>query len=245
MPARFFVRDGIAPTDVGSMVELPEDVAHHAIRVARIGTGDTLALFDGAGGEYRATLVEITRRSARARIDAYIPADREPALAVTLVMAIVATDAMDYGVRKAVELGARAIEPVITARSAPMPAGDRAQRRHAHWREIAIAACEQCGRNRIPDVRMPIALQAYAPDADETLLVCAPVSSAPSLSTVELAASRCAIAIGPEGGWTDSELAALTQRGATLVQLGPRVLRADTAAVTALAIIQARWGDLR
>lgn len=244
MAARFFVREGLARPAIGSIVELPDDVAHHAIRVSRTGIGDALVLFDGTGGEYRATMVEIVKRGARARIDAYVADERESRLAITLVQAIIASDAMDYAVRKAVELGVHAIVPLITVRSAPIPAGERATRRHAHWHEIAIAACEQCGRNRVPDVCAPVPLRTYAPAAQEALLVCAPAAAVP-LASMTSVHTRCAIAIGPEGGFTDSELEEFAHRGATAVHLGPRVLRADTAALAALAIIQARWGDLR
>jgi len=113
---------------------LPEDVAHHAIRVTRLGVGDALTLFDGTGGEYAASVTHIDRRTARVHVNAFIPDERESPFALTLVQAIIAADAMDYAVRKAGELGVHAIVPVITARSAPLPAGDRAERRQRQAR---------------------------------------------------------------------------------------------------------------
>jgi len=245
MAARFFVREALARDCAGTSIDLPEDVAHHAIRVTRLGVGDALTLFDGTGGEYAASVTHIDRRTARVHVNAFIPDERESPFALTLVQAIIAADAMDYAVRKAVELGVRAIVPVITARSAPLPAGDRAERRHAHWQEIVIAACEQCGRNRLPDVHSPTPLHAFAPAADTAWLVCAAAPDAVALSAMTVTPARCAIAIGPEGGWTRTEVEGMVRRGASIVHLGPRVLRADTAAVAALAIAQARWGDAR
>ena len=245
MVARFFVREALARECVDTSIELPEAVAHHAIRVTRLGVGDTLTLFDGTGGEYVATVTHVDRRTARVRVDAFVPDQRESPLALTLLQAIIAADAMDYAVRRAVELGVHAIVPVITTRSAPLPAGARASRRHAHWQEIVIAACEQCGRNRLPEVHSPTPLQTFAPAAEESWLICAAVPDAVALSAVPARPSRCVIAIGPEGGWTQEEIQHAMRRGATAVHLGPRVLRADTAAVAALAIAQARWGDAR
>ncbi|HZQ62693.1 MAG TPA: 16S rRNA (uracil(1498)-N(3))-methyltransferase [Casimicrobiaceae bacterium] len=243
MAARFYVREGLARAMIGSTIELPPAVTHHATRVVRMGVGDAITLFDGTGGEYEAQLVGVDRRGAHARIDRFSPVERESSLSVTLVLAIVASDAMDYAVRKAVELGVHAIIPVVTSRSAPMPPGPRADKRVAHWNEIAIAACEQCGRNRVPEVSAPINLGDYAPADDEKLFVCAPEDAAAIGSAS--AERSCAVAIGPEGGFTRVETEALDRRGATRVSLGPRILRTETAVCAALAVLQARSGDLR
>lgn len=241
---RFYVREGLAPGLVGSSIELPAAVAHHAVRVVRMGVGDTLALFDGTGGEYRSELVAIDKRGARARLVEFVAVERESPLAVTLVQAIVASDAMDYTVRKAVELGIFAIAPVMTARSSPLRAGERADKRVAHWNEIAVAACEQCGRNRIPAVLTPQALDAYAPEPNQTLFVCAP-DDAPPLASLRSPGEHCAIAVGPEGGFTSAEITQLERRGARRVGLGPRILRTETAALAAITILQALSGDMR
>ena len=151
---RFFVPAPIARAAIGATVELPEAAAHHATRVLRLATGDALTLFDGSGGEYAATLVHVDKRGAAVRVESFRPIDRESPLAVTLAQGIAANDAMDYAIRKATELGVTSIQPLATARSAPLPAGARGERRIAHWRGVAIAACEQCGRNRVAgDVR--------------------------------------------------------------------------------------------
>ncbi len=136
---RFFVPQGIAPETVGGAIELPEAAAHHAMRVLRLAPGDALTLFTGTGGEFAATLVAADRRGATARIDRFDPVERESPFAVTLAQGVAANDAMDYAIRKAVELGVTAIQPLVTERSAPVPA--RRPRRQA---TCALAADRRC-----------------------------------------------------------------------------------------------------
>jgi 16S rRNA (uracil1498-N3)-methyltransferase len=242
-PPRFYVGAATLALAVDRSVTLPDVVAHHAVRVVRLAVGDALTLFDGAGGEYRATLTAIDRRSVEARIEAFDPVERESSLRITLVQAIAANDAMDYAVRKAVELGVAAIAPVITARSAPLPPGERADKRVAHWQQVVVAACEQCGRNRVPAVATPHPLAQWRPSAGETAYVAAPDAKS-TLRQAPQPHGGCAIVIGPEGGLTEAEIEALAQQGVHRLGLGPRVLRTETAAVAALAILQATWGDL-
>jgi 16S rRNA (uracil1498-N3)-methyltransferase len=151
---RFFVPSPLAPALAGRTVELDEAAAHHSVRVVRLTVGAALTLFDGAGGEYAATLVRADRRSAAVRIESFEAVERESPLALTLAQGVAANDAMDYAIRKTTELGVTSIRPLLTARSAPLPPGARADKRVAHWRQVAIAACEQCGRNRVPEVQI-------------------------------------------------------------------------------------------
>ena len=241
---RFFVSMVLAPGMVGETIALPEAAAHHATRVVRLGVGDALTLFAGTGGEYAATIVHIDKRGAAARIDGYAPVEREAALRVTLAQAITANDAMDYAVRKATELGVAAIQPLVTARSAPLPAGERGERRHAHWRQIAIAACEQCGRNRVPEILAPQPLAGWLAGWRDGGIVFAPEGRS-GLAALPAPVAPIALLIGPEGGWTAQEVAAAARAGFAAAQLGPRILRAETAAVAALAAVHALWGDLR
>src|SRR5689334_25044252 len=139
---RFFVPAGDGAMQVGGELALPDHVAHYALRVRRLREGDAITLFTGEGGEYAATLTRVGKREASARIDAFADVDRESPLSLSLVQAIVASDVMDAIVRHAVELGVSAIEPVVTARSARFPEGAQGARRLAHWRQVAIAACE-------------------------------------------------------------------------------------------------------
>lgn len=243
---RFFVPDLPESRDVGAQVVLPAAAAHHALRVLRLGIGDAIVLFTGGGGELSATIVHADKRHATVRIDGFAAIDREPALAVTLVQAIPANDAMDYAVRKAVELGVAAIAPVISAQGARFPEAERGDKRLAHWQQIAVAACEQCGRNRVPVVARPQLFDAWlaqrdparagvmlAPDAALTF-----PAMAPPVGAID-------VLIGPEGGFNAREEERAQQSGITAVRLGPRILRTETAVSAALAAINLLWSDFR
>jgi 16S rRNA (uracil1498-N3)-methyltransferase len=241
---RFFAPLDVAPGAAGSLIVLPDAAAHHATRVLRLAVGDAITLFTGTGGEYAATLVAADRRGATARIDSFDPVERESPLAVTLAQGVAANDAMDYAIRKAVELGVTAIQPLVTERSAPVPAGDRGDKRVAHWRQIAIAACEQCGRNRVPGVAPVRSIGEWLAAWSGAGIVLAP-DGVTSLPSVVAPAGPLALLVGPEGGWTARELAAASACGFRRLRLGPRILRTETAGIAALAVMQAAWGDLR
>ncbi len=240
---RFFVDLDLARS-IGETLELPEPTAHHAVRVVRLGVGDRLTLFTGTGGEYAATVTRIDKHGTGVRLDAFDSVERESPLAVTLAQGIAANDAMDYAVRKAVELGVAAIQPVVTARSAALPSGERGERRLAHWRQIAIAACEQCARNRIPEIAAPRPFGGWLSAWKSGGVIVQPFAPE-SLASLPRPTSPLALVVGPEGGFEQSEIDAAAARGFAAVRLGPRVLRAETAGVAALAALQALWGDLR
>lgn len=243
---RFHVATGIGPGDVGREIALPEPAAHHALRVLRLAAGDAVTLFTGAGGEFAATLVRSGKRDARVLLDAFSPVERESALAVTLVQGVAANDAMDFVVRRAVELGAAAVQPVVAARSARFPADERGGKRLAHWRQIATAACEQCGRNRVPPVHDVMTLDAWLAARAPALpgIVLDPASGN-GIAAVPRPASSVDALVGPEGGFTAEELARATRAGLTPVRMGPRILRTETASLAALAAIHTLWGDFR
>ena len=243
MPPRFFVPQPLAGS-VDATIALPDDVARHATRVLRLQAGDTITLFDGHGGEYRATIVAGSKRETLARIDAHDAVERESPLAITLVQAIIAADAMDYAIRKAVELGVTSIVPVMAARSQGAGDGARADKRLAHWRAIAVAACEQCGRNRVPPVDAPRALSDWLRAPLLPAVVAQPLA-AESLAAFAARTPPRAVVVGPEGGLDHSEIAQASRAGVTAVHLGARVLRAETAAVAALAMLAAVAGDAR
>jgi len=243
---RFFVPEMVADLVPGESRALPESAARHAARVLRMRAGDALTLFTGAGGEFAATIVSIDRHDVVARVDGFAGVERESPLVANLVQAVCASDAMEYAVRKSVELGVAAIQPVLATRSAPLPAGDRAESRRLRWSQIAVAACEQCGRNRVPDVRSPVTLAAWlaAREASAPGFVLAPMARA-SLSTLTRPDGALDIVIGPEGGFTGDEIAAAGRAGLTALCLGPRVLRTETAGPALLAALHALWGDFR
>ncbi len=239
---RFFVAVPLAPSAVGSEIALPDATAHHALRVLRRVEGEGIVLFDGRGGEYAATLVHAGKRAARVRLDAFAEGVPEPTRKITLAQALVATDTMDTIVRHAVELGASAVQPLVTAHGAPFPAGTHGDKRIAHWRGVAIAACEQCGRNRVPDVAAPLALPAWIAQRPEgrTGIVLVPGSSTP-WARLAVPADDFDLLVGPEGGLTAEEIAQASAARMQAASLGPRVLRAQTATLAALAAASLLW----
>ncbi len=228
-----------APLRPGAGLELPEATAHHAVRVLRLRAGDRVVLFDGRGGEYEAVLAMPGRDRVLAEAGEHRPVERESPLAVTLMQAVSSGEKMDFTVQKAVELGVAAIHPVLSARSVVRLDGERGAKKLAHWRRIAIAACEQCGRNRIPEIAEPVALARYRPPAGAKILL----SPAGTGKLAALARNPMVLAAGPEAGFEDAEERLLERAGFDAVRLGPRVLRTETAALAALAALNALAGD--
>jgi 16S rRNA (uracil1498-N3)-methyltransferase len=223
----------------GSRLELPESVAHHAARVLRLKNGDAAVLFDGRGGEYEARLAIPGRGRVSAEIGERRAVERESPLQVTLVQAVSSSDKMDFTIQKAVELGVAAIQPVFSAKSLVRLSGEREAKKLAHWRRIVIAACEQCGRNRIPEVREPMALERYRAPAGTKILLS---PSGPG-KLAGLARGPLVLAAGPEAGFSEAEEQWLLRAGFAPARLGPRILRTETAALAALAALNALAGD--
>lgn len=232
--------------DEGAGVTLPDGASRHVVKVLRMGTGDALRLFDGRGREHDATIVEAAGRRARVTLLAAREPAAESPLKVSLLQAVSRGERMDLVVQKTTELGVTGIQPVFTRRSVVRLEGDRARRRVEHWRGVAIAACEQCGRASLPDVRPPRkledALDACGPGVNRLLL---DASAETALTAARVTGEEIALLTGPEGGLTATERQAAIESGFTPVSLGPRVMRTETAAVVAVALIQSRWGDLR
>lgn len=229
----------------GARVELPDSAARHALKVLRMRDGDAVVLFDGQGGEWEAALKVGAGGTAQALLGAHRARDSESPLALTLVQALPSGDKMDWVVEKCVELGVAAIQPVAAKRSVIRLSAERMERRIAHWNAIASAACEQCGRNRVPPVAPVLDLPQYlaaAKDQNATRLMLAP-AAATVLREVSLPAGPVLFMVGPEGGWEEGEMRAAKAAGFRMLQLGPRVLRTETAGMAALAAMQALWGD--
>ena len=241
MIPRFFCPFPLHP---GATVELAAEAAHHALKVLRVGAGDTAILFDGSGGQWHATL-HPAGKALRATLAAFEDHDPESPLALTLVQALPASDKMDFIVQKAVELGVVRIQPVASKRSVIRLSGERAGRRVQHWRNIAIAACEQSGRNRVPTVAAILDLPQYlgiAAQENALRFVCAPGASG-SLRDLAVPDVPLSLLVGPEGGFEEDELLAAHAAGFRPLGLGPRVLRTETAGLGAVAAIMALWGD--
>ena len=236
---RFYVD---AALRAGSSCLLPEASAHHAVHVLRLRAGDDVTLFNGRGGEFAARIAAAERLRLTVDLLQHLAIEREAPLRVTLVQGVSAGEKMDSTVRKAVELGVAAVQPVLATRSVARPKGERAESRREHWQKVAIAACEQCGRNRIPEVRPLVSLADYRAEGAGARILLSPLSQMP-LSKMGLAGDEFVVAAGPEAGFTAEEEAALAGQGFLPARLGPRVLRTETAALAALSALSALRGD--
>ena len=230
----------------GARVSLPEHSAHHAREVLRLRSGAEVHLFDGAGQEFEATLDVVRRDEVSARLGGLVPARPESPLPLTLALSPLKGDRMELVIQKATELGVTAIRPVITARTdaAARPAlkGSRQER----WDKVASGAAEQCGRAVVPDVAPACTLaQFLAEPSDGALrLLFDETPGQPRLSSLPRPDGSVLALVGPAGGWERHEIERLQEAGFQRVSLGPRVLRAETAAIALVAALQLLWGDL-
>jgi len=234
------------PLTTGAEIALPSAGAYHVARVLRMREGAPLRVFDGTGSEFQAEIVRVEGDAVTVQLAAHAQSAAESPLRITLVQGVSRSERMDWTLQKATELGVSAIAPVLTARSVVRLDDKQAEKKQAHWRAIVIGACEQCGRSKIPAVSPPVALRDYFTKVrkEGMRLVLSP--SAPgSLAGIASLPSKVDLLIGPEGGLDDDELAAAQKAGFMPVRLGPRVLRTETAAVVALSVLQALWGDLQ
>ncbi|WP_428851703.1 16S rRNA (uracil(1498)-N(3))-methyltransferase [Imbroritus primus] len=251
MMPRFFI-DAPLTLPAGTVFAVPATVAQH-IQVLRLRPGDTVTLFDGNGGETPAVLHEVGKRSASVTLGAHLAREAEPPYRITLIQGIAGGDKMDWLLEKAVELGIAACQPVQTERSVVRLQGDRAARREAHWLALARAACEQCGRNRVPEIhpilswREWIASQSITPTTAPTLLLSprgeTRLSTWVDARQTEIRAHGVRLLIGPEGGLSPDEEERAIALGAIPLTLGPRVLRTETAGLAALAALHATLGE--
>jgi 16S rRNA (uracil1498-N3)-methyltransferase len=236
-----------APLAVGARVELRGSAHEHVTRVLRLGEGDPVTLFNGDGSDYPSLIREMRRGAAIAEVRAAAVARGESPLAITLVQGIARAERMDLIVQKATELGVAAIQPVVAERSVvKLDAATRAKKL-AHWRGIAIAACEQCGRARLPEVADPLPLPDWLARPARTgwRRVQLEPDAGVALAAAAADATSIELLVGPEGGLTETERDAARQTGYLSCRLGPRVLRSETASIAALAVLQATAGDLR
>lgn len=226
------------PLSAGARIDLPPTAARH-VQVLRLQPGDAITLFDGSGGEWTASVARMGRADVAVDVLEHQAIEREAARAVHLVVGMPANERMDWLVEKATELGAASIQPVAAARSVLKLSGERAERRQAHWQAIAAGACEQCGRNRVPPVAAPLPLAEWlrrAP-ASGTRLMLSLRTGSQAVAQAAGGADEVWVLHGPEGGLTGQEEDAALAHGFTPASLGPRVLRAETASVAALALL--------
>ena len=229
----------------GEKTVLDTDAAHHLLNVLRLKTGEAIAVFNGTGGYYDAKIVEAGRHRIVVEIHEYHPEDCESTLHLTLVQGISRGQKMDMTLQKSVELGVNTIIPIQTQYSSTRLNEEQVKKRMAHWQKILIAACGQCGRNRLPVLQEPVDFREYVSVPQEDLkIILNPYSSA-GLTDLGKDVDRVIVMTGPEGGFSEEEIRLSEQFGYYGVSLGPRILRTETAAIAAITTCQVLWGDFR
>lgn len=237
------------PLPTSGTFELPPDVSHHASRVLRLREGDRVQIFDGIGNECHGVITELGGKRVVVGEIGSTKVDRESPLRVMLAQALSSSEKMDWVIQKATELGVAEIQPLDTERSVARLPAERAAKRLEHWRQVAISACEQCGRNTLPAIYAPLDILAWLQqmkalpnESTDTKLILLP-QGADSLHAQAKPDGKVVLLIGAEGGFTEAESGSALRCGFTPIRLGARVLRTETAAVAGLAALQTLWGD--
>lgn len=245
------------PLAVGAELALPDGPAAHLARVLRLAVGDRCVLFNGDGQDYPAIVTAAGKRELRVRLDAPVAVDNESSLRIVLLQGVARGEKMDLILQKATELGVVEVRPLVSQRSEVKLDAARAARRLTHWQGVVIAACEQCGRARVPLVAAPLPLSAVLAglgtsphretvhQADDLRLLLDPdgdlaIRDLPIANGV----TEVVLAVGPEGGWSPDDRGQLLAAGFGGLRLGPRILRTETAGLAAIAALQAGFGDL-
>ena len=232
------------PLVSGATIDLEESAARHLGSALRMQAGQALTLFNGQGGEYSASISEIGKKAARILVGEHQANERESPLNITLAIGLSRGDRFDFIVQKATELGVSRIVPLLTERTEVKLKGERRDKKVAHWQQIAISACEQCQRNRIPEINEPQPLAQWQGNSGDGPRLVLHHRSDIKLADMPAPDAAVTLLIGPEGGLSEAEIDAAISSGFQPLTLGPRVMRTETAPLAALAILQARWGDL-
>ncbi|NMP31093.1 16S rRNA (uracil(1498)-N(3))-methyltransferase [Thalassotalea sp. M1531] len=230
--------------NVGDTVLLSDDAFGHVVRVLRLNNGDAITLFNGTNKEFQATLTEVSKKRASALIISEQLISNESPLNIHLGQGISRGDRMDFTLQKSVELGVNTITPLFTERCGVKLSGERLAKKLEQWQKIVISACEQSGRCQVPEVRAPISLADWLTQETNALKINLHPKAEHSIMTLPVESTRVRLLIGPEGGLSDEEITSAQASGYTDVLLGPRVLRTETAALTAITALQCRFGDL-
>ena len=245
------------PLPLSGSFELPPDAAHHAARVLRLREGDPVQIFDGLGNERHGVIVELGGKRVVVSDISMVDRDRESPLKILLAQALSSSEKMDWVIQKATELGVSEIQPVDTERSVARLSAERATRRLEHWQQVAISACEQCGRNVLPKIHAPLDIMVWLqqtrtmpntmpgaiPDKISDAKYILLPEGTTSLHDQTKPQGKTVLLIGAEGGFSEAESTAALQCGYIPIRLGARVMRTETAAIAGLAVLQTLWGD--
>jgi 16S rRNA (uracil1498-N3)-methyltransferase len=232
------------PITDNSEIALSEDAANHTGRVLRMQPGQSIQLFDGSNQLFDATITQVDKKSVKVSVTAGVVADNESPLNLHLGQVISRGEKMEFTIQKSIELGVNTITPLFSERCGVKLDGERLEKKLQQWQKIAIAACEQCGRNRIPEIRPAMQLEAWCAEQDDSLKLNLHPRASHSINTLPLPVTHVRLLIGPEGGLSAEEIAMTSGYGFTDILLGPRVLRTETTALTAITALQVRFGDL-
>lgn len=248
---RFYQKEAFI---VNQTIELSNENHRHAVQVLRLNKGAPLILFNGEGGEFVATLVEVKKRCSTVLITSFDPVNRESSLKITLILAVIKPEKMDFAIQKAVEMGVFNIQPLYTQRSVIKLKANRLDKKMHHWQGVINSACEQSGRTAIPQLFEPLSLDncLNSLSATNALNIAMLPGDSPDLSQIEPNGDiqKLSLIIGPEGGFTEDEESQLFSQvdrekaNVTGVSFGPRILRAETAVIAGITACQLRWGDL-
>lgn len=232
------------PLSVGQSVALEEDAANHIGRVLRMQQGQLLDLFDGSNSVFRAEITQTCKKRVQVSVLTAGVDDRESPLHLHLGQVMSRGEKMEFTIQKSIELGVDMITPLLSERCGVKLDGERLEKKIQQWQKIAIAACEQCGRNWIPEIRPVMQLTEWCAEAFDGLKLNLHPHAGNSINTLALPVSRVRLLIGPEGGLSASEISMTAGHRFTDILLGPRVLRTETTALTAITALQVRFGDL-
>ncbi|MDQ4430551.1 16S rRNA (uracil(1498)-N(3))-methyltransferase [Yokenella regensburgei] len=228
----------------GSQVALCDDAANHVGRVLRMSAGQQVQLFDGSNQVFDAEIIQADKKSVRVSILNATLDDRESPLHIHLGQVMSRGEKMEFTIQKSIELGVSLITPLLSERCGVKLDAERLNKKLQQWQKIAIAACEQCGRNRVPEIRPVMSLEAWCAEQEDGLKLNLHPRASQSINTLPLPVERIRLLIGPEGGLSAEEIAMTAQYQFTDILLGPRVLRTETTALTAITALQVRFGDL-
>lgn len=234
-----------SPLAINATALLSENAATHATKALRLSEGDNVVLFNGDGFDYTCTLISVKKNVVIAQVHSAQKIDSESPLNITLLQGVSSGDRMDFTIQKAVELGVKQIQPINSQRSVVKLNAERAERRTEHWQNIAISACEQSGRAVVPKVLAPIALDKWLsqnPHGESVRILLNPIG-AKRLAEISKPETEIQLLIGAEGGLSPAEITLAVSQGFQSIVLGPRILRTETAALTAISVMQGLWGD--
>jgi len=233
-----------APLIVGQDVALNDDAANHVGRVLRMTAGQPVQLFDGSNQVFDAEIIRADKKSVMVNVRNSAVDDRESPLHIHLGQVMSRGEKMEFTIQKSIELGVSLITPLFSERCGVKLDAERLNKKLQQWQKIAIAACEQCGRNQVPEIRPAMDLETWCAEPDEGLKLNLHPRASASINTLPLPVERIRLLIGPEGGLSAHEIAMTAQYQFTDILLGPRVLRTETTALTAITALQVRFGDL-